>query len=93
MLGFPDINGNDRDEDGSTAAIAAVRCGSTYCIRLLLDDPRVDFDVVNVRGQYAVSVAAAKSSSDILHILEASGRVDMRRQLRDLEKKAKSRPS
>jgi ankyrin repeat protein len=78
LLGFPSINVNDRNQDGSTAAIIAVGHGSMDCVRLLLNDRRADFDLVNLWGISALSAAVARYSLDLVRLLVRSGRIDMR---------------
>jgi ankyrin repeat protein len=78
MLQRPDVNVNDRDGNGSTAAIEAARSKSTDSIELLLSDDRADFDLVNAGGECALSTALWTGSMALVKRIMTSGRVDMR---------------
>jgi ankyrin repeat protein len=78
LLTFPGVNVNDRIESGETGAILASGHGRVNIVERLLEHPGVDFELVDMYGDSALSIACSQGHISVMNLLLASGRINVR---------------
>ena len=71
-----DINYQDEEGDGDTAAILATMLGKTECVRILAETGRVDWTKPGAWGKSPLFLALWQGDSDIVEIILQQSNID-----------------
>jgi len=74
LLDRPDVDVNQRDNNGDTPFLRACYWGNTRCVRLLLRDPRVKINILDNLGYSPLRWASRWSYLETIKVWIASGR-------------------
>ena len=84
LMLFPGLDLNKVNSIGNTPLIEALECRNTFAITLLLDNPKVNISIPNIKGEMPIFVAIKKNLNTVFDRIITDKNLDIRLRIKNV---------